>query len=307
MTGLKNIKKRIKSVSSTYKLTSAMKLLAASKLQHLMASLMIARDYEKTLQVALLWALQDLTLEEFEICKQQLPWYFAQPDVSKPHIILVFGANKGLCGNYNLLSIREALEVAKTYQSQSYVFIPLTLKTTEYFQKHHKDHTEPLPGLGHFEQHTNYIDLAHHVLEHIFNRFKNNGVGSVSLIRGKFVNALIQRVDRFDVFPIFPKITPENISAKNEKLDAPAPLIEPSKIKILEESARHFTLLKLYLSFLESETCEQAARVTMMESAKHNAEDLIDTLTLQYNRTRQANITNELIEIIAGTSAMRSE
>lgn len=308
MAGLQDIKKRIRSVKSTHKLTSAMKLISASRLRQSTRLLLWARDYENSLKQALTWTFQNIDADDYKRCKEKLPWYFLKENPKKPHIICIFGAHKGLCGNYNLLSIREALSVESHYPDRQCSFIPLTAKTAEYFSKYKPDQAEPLAGLGHFGKNASCFDLAQYVFEHMEKWFVNEEAGSVSLVSGHFMNALTQKVESFDLFPVFNNIENEvknldlsNLSYKN------VPIIEPSRGEVLEKSLKHFILVRIYRSFLESEACEYSARMTMMENSKHNAEELISRLSLQYNRTRQTNITNELIEIIAGASAMAAE
>lgn len=307
--GLQDIKKRIRSVKSTHKLTSAMKLIAASRLRQVTRLLTSAQAYETSLRQALSASFQTLGSGTLERCYAALPWYYTKADLKKPHIICVMGAHGGLCGGYNLLSVREALAEEARTGNREYSIVPFSAKTAEYFAKNRPDKTEPLAGLGHFEKGADTLDIARYVLEHMERWFANQEAGSVVVVSGRFKTVLTQQVETFPLFPLlqdlFPTPEEEDPSALSEGLEGV--LIEPSPAEALEQSLRHFALIKLYRAFLESEACECAARMTMMENAKHNAEELIDKLSLQYNRTRQANITNELIEIIAGTSALAAE
>lgn len=302
MAGLKDIKKRVKTVSSTQKLTSAMKLLAASKLKHLTKELAIARTYTQSLSAAMHRAFAGTTAETLDAFREQSGSFFWDPVPNKPHILLVIGANKGLCGNYDLSVVRAALAKAHELGLDKCRFIPATVKAGEYFQKNQPHATEALAGLGHFDPHSKPIEVARYIFEHLKHRFEHEEIGSVSMVRGRFVNALIQKVEYTPLFPIVPEL-----GVVASVAEPGAPEIEPAPVDVFVSWLEHEAILRLYLALLESDTCEQAARVTMMENAKRNAEELIDSLTLQYNRTRQANITNELIEIVAGRSAMVAE
>lgn len=304
MAGLKDIKKRLKTVNSTQKLTSAMKLLAASKLSHLTSSLALVHQYYNAFLASAQWAYAHMSADELEKYQQSVPSFFLRATSDKPHIFLILGANKGLCGNYNLMAIRTALTESRKYEPDQCKFMPITIKAAEYFQKYKPTQTEALSGLGHFESQSNFMGLARYILENLEHRFEHGDIGSVSLICGHFVNALIQKVEPKPLFPLMPSLS---LFAPSEEAQPKSPIIEPDPAGFLAATLKQMALLRIYMALLESETCEQAARVTMMESAKRNAEELIDGLTLQYNRTRQANITNELIEIIAGRSAMVSE
>lgn len=308
MNGLQDIKKRIKSISSTHKLTAAMKLIAASQLRQTTRSLVWARRYEQTLMQTFIEAFSRVEPEKREAFKQSLPVFFRKKDPSKPHIICVLGANKGLCGGYNLFVIHEAIEEEKRCGNPASSFIPLTAKTSEYFLKHKADQTEPLAGLGHFSKDDGAWERACYVLEHMENWFKNEEAGSVSLVSGQFVNTLVQKASTVSLFPFWDHLEAqlnehEFFSHESHVI----PQMAPSGEDLLRRTVHHLVLVRLYRAFIESEACECAARMTMMESSKHNAEDLMEKLSLQYNRTRQSNITNELIEIIAGTSALEDD
>jgi F-type H+-transporting ATPase subunit gamma len=149
------------------------------------------------------------------------------------------------------------------------------------------------------------MEIASYVVDQLMHWLEVKEVGAVSIVFGKFVNALVQKVEHFQLFPF--------IFQQNAGNGPPPPqvksgtLVEPSFISAAQSVINSLVRIRVCRAFVESNTCEQAARMTMMESAKRNAENLIDKLTLQYNRTRQANITNELIEIVSGTNAMLQE
>lgn len=321
MSSLKDIKKRLKSVKSTKKLTAAMKLIASSRLKYAMKLLIQAKSYEMTLHNTLRWGLTNLTDEQIENCKEKMPWFYSESNKEKPHLIFVFGANKGLCGSYNLSVIREALLEEEKFPKGNCFFIPLTTKTTDYFLKYKKDETECVLGLGHLSNDTGFIAISSFIIDFLMRKYSVNEIGSVSLVHGKFINALVQKVERVDLFPILGdppyffqeeyKITSKSLK-KNSFSDLIIendikPKLEPSVAELIESSIKHIALMKIYSAFLESETCEQASRVTMMESANNNAENLVEKFTLKYNRTRQSNITNELMEIIAGTTSLAED
>jgi ATP synthase F1 gamma subunit len=375
MAGLKEIKKRIRSIESTYKLTLAMKLIASSRLNRTLSLLMKVRQYEKSLMEALKWALSDLTPEMTEKIKASLPDFLSGDLPQKQHVICVLGANRGLCGSYHLQTVNEALKFVKKKSTQEslkkqrpkkqkeetnspyyddnsikkkeqrepierdssspssdleVVFVPLTDKTADFFIKNRPQETEPLAGLGYLKKGATFLDQSQYVWEHIEKWIEKEEIGQVSFVGGEFSRSLRQKIVSFDLFPVWsythpflekkielneehPQTEKETAKAKNPLvsllLSQPssfnaAPIVEPSLEKVMEYSARHLVLVKIYRSFLESEACENATRVVTMETSKRNAEELKNKLTLKYNQTRQANITNELVEIIAGTSAL---
>ncbi|MDR1597926.1 MAG: F0F1 ATP synthase subunit gamma [Holosporales bacterium] len=338
MAGLQDIKKRINSVKSTHKLIAAMKLIAASRFRQSVRMLQIARNYESSLAQALQQIMNNG--EQYSNCRKCLPAHVFEEDPTKPHIICVFGAQKGLCGSYNMVSVKEALAVYNRYRPRACEFVPMTLKAAEYFVKHKPNVTEPLAGLGHFSKHATCMELAVYVFDHVKKWYQNGEVGSVSLVAGNFVNTLTQGVTSVSLYPNadLAKIeliqreysgsagaprgadgsaniaAPSNSSTQSDSSSTSSPStlinpstpsnplrLEPSIESVIEPLLDNLTLVRIYKAFLESETCEFAGRMTMMDSSKRNAEELIDKLSLRYNRTRQTNITNELIEIIAGT------
>jgi F-type H+-transporting ATPase subunit gamma len=355
MANLKDIKNRIRGVSSTHKITSAMKLIATAKLRHSMEAVALIRDYENTLVSAVNASGIDLRKERLD-AMPEAPWYLTKEKEKKPHVFLVLGANRGLCGSYNSMVVRQALSLAhklednksrllskpsesgileereaperrrgaysdvrehasteSTYQKTDYeelrkksnvLFIPLTSKSSEYFLKNEAERTKPLPGLG-FSNKSDYMEIASYVVDQLMHWLEGKEIGAVSIVFGKFVNALVQKVEHFQLFPFI-------FQQNAEKSPLPSPgksgtLVEPSFASAAKSVINSLVRIRVCRAFVESNTCEQAARMTMMESAKRNAENLIDKLTLQYNRTRQANITNELIEIVSGTNAMLQE
>ncbi|MDR0632929.1 MAG: ATP synthase F1 subunit gamma [Holosporales bacterium] len=306
MANLKDIKNRIRGVSSTHKITSAMKLIATAKLRHSMEAVALIRDYEDTLVSAINWSGIDLRKEKIEGIAE-FPWYLTKEKKKKPHVFFVLGANRGLCGSYNSMIIRETLALArKLGQDRDVLFIPLTLKSSEYFLKNEFDRTKPLPGLGFSNKH-DYMATASYVVDQTMHWLEGKEIGSVSVVFGKFVNALVQKVEHFQLFPFFRSIADDRSAEEGRAGGRKGILVEPSFVSLTKSVVNSLARVKVCRAFVESDTCEQAARMTMMDSAKRNAENLIDKLTLQYNRTRQANITNELIEIVSGTNAMLQE
>jgi F-type H+-transporting ATPase subunit gamma len=301
MAGLQDIKKRIRSVQSTHKLISAMKLIAASRFRQSMKLLQNITTYENSLENAL-QSIMITDKEKREKAIQCLPWYYRKEDTSKPHLICIFGAQKGLCGGYNLSTIKEAIADESRHSDRLCLFAPITLKAAEYFIKRKPTQIKHFAGLGYLKN-TNYVDLATHILNDINDLFNNSEIGSMSVVHGKFVNALTQKIESYKVFPsvmLTQLQKPQDIQQTNHMPSQY--LVEPSIDKALKKVLEHFVLVQIYRAFIESETCENASRITMMDNSKRNAEELVDKLSLKYNRTRQANITKELIEIIAGVA-----
>ncbi|MDR0625476.1 MAG: ATP synthase F1 subunit gamma [Holosporales bacterium] len=320
MAGLKDIKDRIRSVGATQKLTSAMKLIATARLRHALDAMFAIREYEESLLNAIRQAKFGLDQQTLANISEQLPWYFTKRKSKKPHAILVIGANKGLCGAYNLSIVREAVRFAQKHKNEQEArFIPLTTKASEYFLKNEPKRTGDSPGLG-FHNNTNCSDIAAFALDQAVSWLLGNDWGAVSVVCGVYVNALVQKARSFTLFPFFSSSSDKAVmdafasgssdTSEQQYKHSPhdsQPKIEPSFITAITSLVHTVACVKMCRAFAESATGEHAARITTTDGAKKNAETLIKSLTLKYNRTRQARITSELIEIIAGTNAMTQE
>lgn len=246
--------KRIRSISSTHKLTSAMKLIAAAQLRQSHRGLLWARNYENSLLQMFENVVNSLDADQRQNLRNKLPWFFHSKDLTKPHIICVLGANKGLCGGYNLFVVHEALSEEKRHSQQVATFIPLTPKTSEYFLKHKANQTEPLAGLGHFSKGDHFLEKARYVLEHMERWFKNHEAGSVGLVSGRFVNTLTQTAGTTSVFPFWEDLE-SRLTHKGKRDSVQQPLLEPCFDQWLSQILRHLLLLRLYRAFVESEAC----------------------------------------------------
>ena len=291
MPSLKDLKNRIGSVKSTQKITSAMKMVAAAKLRKAQEQAIASRPYcssmEKivsSLASKLIDNAPDLLKGKKEIKKQ---------------LLVVFSADRGLCGGFNgSISRAVKLEVKKSKDlgiETKLLFVGRksadTLKKD--FQQHIVDivtgnSTNPI-----------YSD-ALSISSKIVDLYQRDEFGSCKIIFNKFVSAITQEVTLKSLIPI--ETNNEDVSNNNQVSSVYE--YEPSEEVILEELLNKNIATQLFSAQMESTASELAARMTAMDNATRNAGDLIDRLTLQYNRTRQAFITKELIEIISGAEAL---
>ena len=291
MPSLKDLKNRIGSVKSTQKITSAMKMVAAAKLwkaqEQAIASSPYCSSMEKivsSLANKLIDNAPDLLKGNKEIKKQ---------------LLVVFSADRGLCGGFNgSISRVVKLEIKKSKDlgiETKLLFVGRksadTLKKD--FQQHIVDivtgnSTNPI-----------YSD-ALSISSKIVNLYQRDEFGSCKIIFNKFVSAITQEVTLKSLIPI--ETNNEDVSNNNQVSSVYE--YEPSEEVILEELLNKNIATQLFSAQMESTASELAARMTAMDNATRNAGDLIDRLTLQYNRTRQAFITKELIEIISGAEAL---
>ena len=291
MPSLKDLKNRIGSVKSTQKITSAMKMVAAAKLRKAQEQAIASRPYCSSMEKIVSSLASKLIDNAPELLK-------GKKEIKK-QLLVVFSADRGLCGGFNgSISRAVKLEVKKSKDlgiETKLLFVGRksadTLKKD--FQQHIVDivtgnSTNPI-----------YSD-ALSISSKIVDLYQRDEFGSCKIIFNKFVSAITQEVTLKSLIPI--ETNYEDVSNNNQVSSVYE--YEPSEEVILEELLNKNIATQLFSAQMESTASELAARMTAMDNATRNAGDLIDRLTLQYNRTRQAFITKELIEIISGAEAL---
>ena len=291
MPSLKDLKNRIGSVKSTQKITSAMKMVAAAKLRKAQEQAIASRPYCSSMEKIVSSLASKLIDNAPELLK-------GKKEIKK-QLLVVFSADRGLCGGFNgSISRAVKLEVKKSNDlgiETKLLFVGRksadTLKKD--FQQHIVDivtgnSTNPI-----------YSD-ALSISSKIVDLYQRDEFGSCKIIFNKFVSAITQEVTLKSLIPI--ETNNEDVSNHNKVSSVYE--YEPSEEVILEELLNKNIATQLFSAQMESTASELAARMTAMDNATRNAGDLIDRLTLQYNRTRQAFITKELIEIISGAEAL---
>ena len=291
MPSLKDLKNRIGSVKSTQKITSAMKMVAAAKLRKAQEQAIASRPYCSSMEKIVSSLANKLIDNAPELLK-------GKKDIKK-QLLVVFSADRGLCGGFNgSISRAVKLEVKKSKDlgiETKLLFVGRksadTLKKD--FQQHIVDivtgnSTNPI-----------YSD-ALSISSKIVDLYHRDEFGSCKIIFNKFISAITQEVTLKSLIPI--ETNNEDVSHNNKVSSVYE--YEPSEEVILEELLNKNIATQLFSAQMESTASELAARMTAMDNATRNAGDLIDRLTLQYNRTRQAFITKELIEIISGAEAL---
>ena len=291
MPSLKDLKNRIGSVKSTQKITSAMKMVAAAKLRKAQEQAIASRPYCSSMEKIVSSLASKLIDNAPELLK-------GKKEIKK-QLLVVFSADRGLCGGFNgSISRAVKLEVKKSKDlgiETKLLFVGRksadTLKKD--FQQHIVDivtgnSTNPI-----------YSD-ALSISSKIVDLYQRDEFGSCKILFNKFISAITQEVTLKSLIPI--ETNNEDVSNNNQVSSVYE--YEPSEEVILEELLNKNIATQLFSAQMESTASELAARMTAMDNATRNAGDLIDRLTLQYNRTRQAFITKELIEIISGAEAL---
>ena len=291
MPSLKDLKNRIGSVKSTQKITSAMKMVAAAKLRKAQEQAIASRPDCSSMEKIVSSLASKLIDNAPELLK-------GKKDIKK-QLLVVFSADRGLCGGFNgSISRAVKLEVKKSKDlgiETKLLFVGR--KSADTLKKDFQQHiVEIVTGNSTNPIYSDALSISSKIVD----LYQKDEFGSCKIIFNKFVSAITQEVTLKSLIPI--ETNNEDVSNNNQVSSVYE--YEPSEEVILEELLNKNIATQLFSAQMESTASELAARMTAMDNATRNAGDLIDRLTLQYNRTRQAFITKELIEIISGAEAL---
>ena len=289
MPSLKDIKNRIGSVKSTQKITSAMKMVAAAKLRKAQEQALASRPYT---------SLMDSVVSKISSKAIGSSIDLLSGKEIKTHLLVVFSADRGLCGGFNGSITRTVRSEIKKLKDDG-INVKLLMvgkKSADALNREFGDlFVEKIDGNSAKPTYTDAVVLAKKIID----LFENSEFGVCRVIFNKFVSAITQEVTFKSLIPV---------EVKNDEIDendsSSIYEFEPSEEEILNDLLPRNLATQLYSSQIESTASELAARMTAMDNATRNAGEMIDNLTLQYNRTRQAVITKELIEIISGAEAL---
>ena len=294
MPSLKELKNRITSVKSTRKITSAMKMVAASKLRRAQELAESSRVYADSLAFIL------SSLAGKPSKNSDLPEILTGRENPKTTLLIINSSDRGLCGGFNSNLFRNAKTWIAEQQAKGKTVKLLTVgkKASSFYRRSEID------VIANFEDLTSndrQIQVAEEIKSKIVELFESKEVDEVSILFNKFVSAIAQEPSYQSLIPMASddEQTEKEVDTSNAVFE-----FEPDKNELLEYLLPRNFLTQIYRSILESSASEHAARMTSMDNATRNAGDMIDRLTLTYNRTRQAFITKELIEIISGAEAV---
>jgi F-type H+-transporting ATPase subunit gamma len=293
MPNLKELKNRISSVKSTRKITSAMKMVAASKLRRAQELAESSRVYADSLSF-ILSSLAGNTKNSAD-----LPEILTGRENSKISLLIINSSDRGLCGGFNSNLFRNAKKWISDQQGQgkSVKIMTVGKKASSFYKKTDLDIVASFEDLNSNDR---QLQVSEEIKNKIMELFENNEIDEVSILFNKFVSAISQEPTYQSLIPLSNEEASEDESEANNAIFE----FEPDKNELLEYLVPRNFLTQIYRSVLESSASEHAARMTSMDNATRNAGDMIDRLTLTYNRTRQAFITKELIEIISGAEAV---
>jgi F-type H+-transporting ATPase subunit gamma len=290
MPSTKEIRRRIRTVQKTKQITSAMRMVSAAKLRRAQDAILAARPYAKRMYSVLGELGRRHKDAEHPLLKAH--------ERQRVHELIVVTSDRGLCGAFNANVLKRGQAVARELVGQGLelVITPVGKKADEFFRRRRLGKIQRAwTGLG-----TIGFGHAGELAEHLAKRYESGEIDGATLVYAEFVSALTQRPQADPLLPLAPA---QEIA---EAGSASIPFeIEPDPktlLEILVPQALEFTL---YRALLENQAGEHAARMAAMENATRNTEELIGSLTLQYNRARQAAITKELMEIVSGAEALK--
>lgn len=293
MPNLKELKNRISSVKSTRKITSAMKMVAASKLRRAQELAESSRVYADSLSF-ILSSLAGNTKNSSD-----LPEILTGRENSKISLLIINSSDRGLCGGFNSNLFRNAKNWISEQQEKgkSVKIITVGKKASSFYKKTDLD---VIANFDDLNSNDKQLQVSEEIKNKIMELFENNEIDEVSILFNKFVSVITQEPTYQSLIPLSNEEADEEVTDNSNAVFE----FEPDKNELLEYLVPRNFLTQIYRSVLESSASEHAARMTSMDNATRNAGDMIDGLTLTYNRTRQAFITKELIEIISGAEAV---
>ncbi len=306
MAGLKELRNRLESIKSTQKITSAMKMVAASRLRKAQIMVEKSEPYSLILNNDVKRIL--VSLKEDEIIhniRYVLPKILQQKPNAKNYLLFTFSSDRGLCGSYNqnvgkatIKRIKELLTQGKKVQVVCYgkkVFDILKKNYADLIVEHHE--SVSANGLFYYEA----IDLGKIIGQHC-----NNGTCEIcEFVYSKFHSALSREMVVKQIYPLeesYAQVTEDDkqlLKSGNAYYN-----FEPDRLKLLEVLLPKLVVDNIFTAMVNSQASEQGARMTSMDNATRNAKDMISNLTLKYNSIRQSAITTELTEIISGAEAL---
>ncbi len=298
MANLKTLKTRIKSVKSTQKMTKAMKMVAASKLRRAKQMVELSRPYASKIDELITNLAGNINIRENHDNEFALLTGRVE---TKTHLLIILSSDRGLCGGLNSSAVKFAKNRINVLLSEG--------KEVKVFCVGKKAYDQLRSGFG--DKIIDYLsgifknNIDHATSQEITDKivawFDDKTFDVAEVIYSKFKSAISQEASIKQIIPI--KIDQQDLKDKAASYNSPIDF-EPNKEALLSELLPKNIMMQIYNELLENSASEQGARMAAMESATNNAGEMIKNLTLIYNRTRQANITRELIDIVSGANAV---
>jgi len=299
MPSLKDIKTQINSVGSTKKITSAMKMVAASKLRRSQEKAEAARPYSSRLEEML------SSLASSAASGEGIIKLLTGTGNDQNYIIVPVSADRGLCGGFNSSINKETYKLIQSLESQNkkVQLLPVGKKTRDFFNRVMKD--KIIESFVDMNVSSTGYEAALSISTKLQELYFEGKFDKCILVFNKFKSAITQEVTQQQLIPLDVSSSSDDKKTSNEETSTNAIYTyEPDEETILQDLLPKNVSIQIFKVLLESDAGEQGARMAAMDNATRNAGEMIDSLTLKYNRTRQAFITKELIEIISGAESV---
>jgi F-type H+-transporting ATPase subunit gamma len=289
MPNLQDIRRRISSVKNTQQITNAMKMVSAAKLQRAQDRVTAARPYSERMQ---------LVVEHLEARVQTTRHALLQPRVEGKSLLLVVTSDRGLCGGFNGNIQRATAEKIRELGGGEQIDIIAVGKKGRDFLNYRQ-----------FALLDSYIEIflrevtyeqARDIAQRLLSLYEQEAYRQVLVVSNRFRSAMVQEVAILQMLPMSTLADPDD--EPDEPFDY---LYEPSPMQVLDTLLRKQIEVQIFQILQESFAGEHGARMTAMDAATQNATEMIDSLTLTFNRARQAAITTELIEVVSGAAALQ--
>jgi F-type H+-transporting ATPase subunit gamma len=293
MASLKALKTRITSVKSTQKITKAMKMVAAAKLRRAQTAAEAARPYAERMEEVVKSVVSKVTIGP------ESPKLLAGTGKDQAHLLIVCTSDRGLAGGFNSNIVRAARRQAEalTAEGKTVYFYLVGRKGRAVIQRLYPKQIMHQHDTSAIKQ-VSFAD-AQEIAADVIDRYLTDGIDVVHLFYARFRSALVQEPVGRQIIPV-PPVEADAAAAPS----LAAVEYEPDQDEILAALLPRNVAVQIFRALLENAASEQGSRMTAMDNATRNAGDMINRLTIEYNRTRQAAITKELIEIISGAEAL---
>ena len=291
MPSLDDLKKRISSVKSTQKITKAMKMVAASKLRRAQENAEKGRPYSDKMNNII------LNLSNSISDKENSPKLLAGSGEDKVHLCIVMTSDRGLCGGFNTNIIKKAKTYFQKILDQGKILKIITVGSKGYDQLKRTYKENIIENISFKEsKHANYFD-ADKVGKTILGKFEKKEFDVCAIFYNQFKNVITQIPQEQQIIPL--KTSESEGSSIEDNYE-----FEPEEDEILSNLLPKNISTQIFKAMLENSASEQGSRMSAMDNATRNAGEMVDKLTIEYNRSRQAAITKELIEIISGAESL---
>ena len=291
MPSLDDLRKRIKSVKSTQKITKAMKMVAAAKLRKAQENAEKGRPYSEKMNNIILNLSNSIT------DKENAPKLLAGTGNEKIHLCIMLTADRGLCGGFNTNIVKKAKSFFEKIKSEGKNLKIITVGSKGYDQIKRAYGNQIIEKISFKDSKAaNYLD-AEIVGKKIIQLFEKNEFDICTIFYNKFKNVITQIPQEQQIIPLKSSEVKKNSVEDNYEF-------EPEEDEILSNLLPKNISIQIFKAMLENSASEQGSRMSAMDNATRNAGELVDKLTINYNRSRQAAITKELIEIISGAESL---